>query len=187
MGWRQAYYWAVAGAIGLCFGQGAVVMWPEWSAWTWWGIGIGLTPFLAVPTIWDRRHSLATWIATHTRHKVGVGDKRAIETHPGNGLGIANLILNAKTTDEAEMLFDNFMPQPHKHREERVFAAYWVQTCKLRGVNEHDCWQEVSIAAVEHGRKTGDSRFWDRTIPEMAEICRRVYGDLSTGSEEDQG
>ena len=33
-------------------------MWPEWSAWTWWGIALSLTPFLALPTIYDYRHAL---------------------------------------------------------------------------------------------------------------------------------
>lgn len=36
---RRFYYYAVMGAAGFLFGQGVIVMWPDWSAWTWWGLG----------------------------------------------------------------------------------------------------------------------------------------------------
>ena len=52
---RQVYYWGVAGAMGFCVGQGAVVMWPEWSAWTWWTLAAACVPLFVVPTIYDRR------------------------------------------------------------------------------------------------------------------------------------
>ena len=58
MDWRRAYHWATIGIMGYCAGQGAAVMWPEWSAWTWWGIGIGMAPLLAVPTAWDNREAI---------------------------------------------------------------------------------------------------------------------------------
>ncbi len=87
------------------------------------------------------------------------------------------MILSTQTPEQAEALFRDFMAQPHKDQEERVFAAYWVQTSKLRGVNVPDCWHAVASAAVEHGRKTGDTRFWDRTIREVVDILREVYKD----------
>ncbi len=55
---RQVYYWAITGAVGFCIGQGAVVMWPEWSAWTWWALAAAGVPLLAVPTIYDRRNRI---------------------------------------------------------------------------------------------------------------------------------
>ena len=80
--------------------------------------------------------------------------------------------------DEAETLFHDFMSQPHKDREERVFAAYWVRTCKLRGLSGQDCWQQTAFAAVDHERKTGNADFWGRAIPEVGEIFQEVYGDV---------
>ena len=35
-------------------------MWPQWSAWTWWAVGTSLLPLLAVPALYDLRHSLLT-------------------------------------------------------------------------------------------------------------------------------
>lgn len=29
-------------------------MWPEWSAWTWWGLAAATLPLYALPTVWDR-------------------------------------------------------------------------------------------------------------------------------------
>ena len=34
-------------------------MWPEWSAWTWWGLSLACLSLLAVPTLYDRRGNLA--------------------------------------------------------------------------------------------------------------------------------
>ena len=55
---RRLYHWTVFGAAGFGYGQGVVVMWPEWSAWTWWGLATAMLPLLAIPTIWDQRHAL---------------------------------------------------------------------------------------------------------------------------------
>ena len=95
--------------------------------------------------------------------------------NPGNGWRLSRLILNAKTTDEAEALFRDFMAQPHRDREERVFAAYWLKTCKLRGVTLQDSWQKMAFAAAEHEHKVKDSGFWGRTIPEAGALQREVY------------
>ena len=37
-------------------------MWPEWSAWAWWIIALGLTPALALPRLYDHRKSLMAWL-----------------------------------------------------------------------------------------------------------------------------
>ena len=59
MEWRrQVYYWGVTGTVGFCIGQGAVVMWPEWSAWTWWALAAAGVPLLVAPTIYDRRNRI---------------------------------------------------------------------------------------------------------------------------------
>ena len=55
---RKLYYLAVVGAIGFAGGQGVIVMWPEWSAWTWWGIAVALIPLLAGPKIYDYRRDI---------------------------------------------------------------------------------------------------------------------------------
>ena len=52
------YYWAVTGVIGFLVGQGVLVMWPEWSAWAWWGLALAMLPLYAVPTIYGRRHKI---------------------------------------------------------------------------------------------------------------------------------
>ena len=57
---RRIYYWTIFGTIGFLLGQGVVVMWPEWSPWAWWALAAAMLPLLAVPTIWDRRHRLAS-------------------------------------------------------------------------------------------------------------------------------
>ena len=110
------------------------------------------------------------------------GDSEAIEINPGNGWRVARLILQASTLDEVEKLYRDFMSQPHKNREERVFAAYWVRACKLRGVSGQDCWQQTAVAAVAHERKSGNGEFWGRTIPEVGEIFRQVYEDDEGGN-----
>ncbi|MDE0489221.1 MAG: hypothetical protein OXI07_08530 [Gammaproteobacteria bacterium] len=43
-----------AGIIGFLYGQGVIVMWPEWSAWTWWGLATACLPLFAVPTLYDK-------------------------------------------------------------------------------------------------------------------------------------
>ena len=132
----------------------------------------------ALPTIWDH----LKWLY---RVPQQIADRRAVAANPGNGWRVARLILNTQTPEQAEALFHDFMASPHKDQQEQVFATYWVQTCKLRGVTERDCWQEVSFAAVEHERKIGDARFWERTIPEVGKICRRVYGGLGKGGDDE--
>lgn len=52
---RNYYYWAVSGGIGFLIGQGVIVMWPEWSPWTWWGLALASLPLYAVPTVYDYR------------------------------------------------------------------------------------------------------------------------------------
>ena len=118
--------------------------------------------------IWDRLGGLLLRIPSSA-------DRTALRENPGNGWRVGRVILQAKTTDEAEALFRDFMAHPDKSREEYAFAAYWLRTCKLRGVNERDCWQEIANAAHQHGLKTGDSYFWDRTIPEVAALHGDVY------------
>lgn len=58
--WKSVWHWSIIGVIGFCVGQGAVVMWPEWSAWTWWGLAAAFIPLLAVPTIYDHRERILT-------------------------------------------------------------------------------------------------------------------------------
>lgn len=43
------------GGIGLCYGQGTIMMWPEWSAWTWYAVGTALIPLLWLPNAWEKR------------------------------------------------------------------------------------------------------------------------------------
>ena len=124
----------------------------------------------SLPTIWDH----LKWLY---RVPQQIADRRAVAANPGNGWRVARLILSTQTPERAEALFRDFMAEPHKDREERVFAAYWVRTCKLRGVSGQDCWQQTAFAAVEHERKTGTADFWGRTIPEVGEIFDQVYGD----------
>lgn len=102
-------------------------------------------------------------------------DREALAINAGNGWRVARLILRA-TLDEAERLFRDFLSQPHKDREERVFAAYWVRTCMLRGLSRQDCWHQTGLAAVDHEQKTGSVDFWGRVIPEVGEIVQEVYG-----------
>ena len=42
---RRIYPFTVLGCSGFFLGRGTEVMWPEWSAWTWWGLAA------ATPTI----------------------------------------------------------------------------------------------------------------------------------------
>ena len=111
------------------------------------------------------------------------GDSDAVKINPGNGWRVARLILKAETANHMETLFNDFMSQPHRDREERVFAAYWVRASKLRCLNGQECWHQTALAAIKHERKTGDADFWKRTIAEVGEIFREVYGEnvLSAG------
>lgn len=36
---QRAYYFAILGIGGFFIGRGTEVMWPDLSAWTWWGMG----------------------------------------------------------------------------------------------------------------------------------------------------
>ena len=42
---RQAYPFAVLGVTGFFLGRGTEVMWPDLSAWTWWGLAVA-TPII---------------------------------------------------------------------------------------------------------------------------------------------
>ena len=73
--------------------------------------------------IWDRLGGLLLRIPSSA-------DRTALRENPGNGWRAGRVILPAKTTDEAEALFRDFMAHPDKSREEYAFAAYWLRTCK---------------------------------------------------------
>lgn len=63
---QKYYYWMVAGIVGFLYAQGVIVMWPEWSAWTWWGLATLMLPLFAVPTLYDKwqaREKGAAWLA----------------------------------------------------------------------------------------------------------------------------
>ena len=107
-----------------------------------------------------------------------ISDHVAIAINRGNGWRVARVILNARTVDKAERLFRDFISSPYRHREERVFAAYWVRTCRLQGLSRQDCWQQTAFAAVEHEQKTGNADFWGRVISEVGEIVQEVYRDV---------
>ena len=71
---RRLYYWSVAGIAGFGYGQGVIVMWPEWSAWTWWGLATAMLPLLLVPTLWDRRRSIAAFFGIRRKARRVIAD-----------------------------------------------------------------------------------------------------------------
>lgn len=105
-------------------------------------------------------------------------DREAVAINPGNGRRVAQLILKARTVEDAERLFHDFMSQPHRYQEKHVFATYWVWRCKLQGFTTEKCWEETASAAVKHERETGKVDFWGTaTINEVGAIVQEVYAD----------
>ena len=96
-------------------------MWPEWSAWTWWGIALALTPLLVLPTIWDNR--AAIWMRVppwrwqcHSAHA-------AFTRNPGNGPAAAKVIERVSSTARAISVYHEFMAAAHRTNEESVRYA----------------------------------------------------------------
>ena len=96
---------------------------------------------------------------------------------PGNGTRVARRIVRSKSLQKVEDLYDDFMAQTHRYREERVFAAFWFKTCKLRGLELRGGWNETAQAALAHQRGVGDDKYWERVIPEAARMQEQLYGD----------
>ena len=110
MGWRQAFYWVSCGGAGFCVGQGATLMWPEWSPWTWFALGCAFLSLSAVPTIWDHRDWLIRRLSQQgIIDNTDRRDRRAVAANPGNGWRVARLILSTQTPEQAEDLFRDFM------------------------------------------------------------------------------
>ena len=103
---RRFYYFGVFGALGFFAGQGVIVMWPEWSALTWWGLALACLPLLAIPTLWDNRHQLTPVLPTGVLLPAG-RDYRAFRRDPRRGDVAACLILRAPSFGEAVRLFND--------------------------------------------------------------------------------
>lgn len=108
---RRFYYWSVFGVAGFGYGQGIIVMWPEWSAWTWWGLATAVLGLLAVPTIWDNRASLGTSFRRLFQIRSGDGtfDQGLKEFRRDQGRGdlATRLIETAPDFQRAEKIFND--------------------------------------------------------------------------------
>ena len=53
------------------YGQGVIVMWPEWSAWMWWGVGYRMSAATGSADDLRHRRSIINWLfsnnASHDR------------------------------------------------------------------------------------------------------------------------
>jgi len=95
---RRFYFYSLVGLAGFGFGQGAIVMWPEWSAWTWWGLATAtLVIGLPLPTILDNRQRIFAWMfADRPSPKSSL--TRSVETSNNDGAAggiVLILILSA--------------------------------------------------------------------------------------------
>ena len=92
-----------------------------------------------------------------------------------NGWRVHHLILNAKTVEEVEALYQDFMCLPDRAREPLVFAAYWMKRCNLDGVNLGDCWAQMTAEAVKHERELIIPNFERKVIEEAGKIQRILW------------
>ena len=60
---RRFCYYGAIGGFGFCLGEGASLMWPDWSPWTWWAVGCAFLLLLPLPTLWDRREAIKAGLA----------------------------------------------------------------------------------------------------------------------------
>ena len=103
-----------------------------------------------------------------------VRDQEAVEANPGNGWRVHRLISNAKTVDEVEALYQDFMSQPNKSREALVFASYWMKRSNLDGINLGDCWAQMTAEALKHEREFMNRNF-ERMVIEEAGKIQRIF------------
>ena len=85
--------------------------------------------------------------------------------------------MRSSSLQQVEIHYDEFMAQTHRHREERVFAAYWFKKCKLEGLELWEAWSKTAQAALAHQRRTGDDKYWEHVMPEAARMQEQLYGD----------
>ena len=127
---RRVFYWSVIGVAGFGYGQGVIVMWPEWSAWTWWALATAVLPLLIVPTIWDRRESLFPMLTVGgTFHRTF----KEFQRDQGRGDIAARLIQIAPDFQRAEAIFESW----HYDRQPRAMEmAVDAMVARIRDEGE---------------------------------------------------
>ena len=137
--------------------QGAEVMWPELSAWEWWGIAA----VAAVAWVW-----VTYWWPFGRRRKPkaadadgeagagavdeGVTANMSWRISPGAGLLATEAIEKAASIDEARRIFLAFQAQQKRRNASEVYAAY---TARLKREGLGDTQEAYDVGWDEGGEE----------------------------------
>ena len=96
-----------------------------------------------------------------------------------NGWNVYQRIMKAKEVDEVEEVFHEFMAQPNRTLEEKVFTVYWLRKGYLLDLDPGDNFERMNSAAWEHSLKTEVDNFMEKVVKEADEIVLLLYPELA--------
>lgn len=113
-------------------------------------------------------------------------DQRAECVISGNGERTTERILKIEDLDELDQIFGDIMalPPDHRHKTEKVFAAYWLKRGKLESKRLDEAWGAVALAAVTHSKGNADNdhdpRFSHRVYREnLTDVQTRIFPETA--------